>query len=119
MDKITVEQLREWGNVVSIETRHEKLMTDYYEKALLSKNPLLEQLFSNYKCFIRRNLIRESLSIKHDGTVDLNELDLIRRTNLSLIAHEKHTTIICGAQVFIKDFLIDIGDFGSVGMAIR
>ena len=94
-------------------------MTDYCEKALLSKNPLLEQIFSNYKCFKSRNLIRESLSIKNDGTVDLSELDLIRRTNLSLIAHEKHKTIICGAQGFIKNFLIDIGDFGSVGMAIR
>ena len=119
MDKITVDQLREWGKIDSVEARHEKLMSDYYEKALLSKNPLLEELFFNYKLFKRRNLIREGLSIKQDGTVDLETLDLIKRTNLNFLAQEKHKTIICSAQGFIKNFLIDIGELGSIGMAIR
>ncbi len=67
--KIPVAELREKAGVDKIEDRHKILMDNYYEKALISENPLLKKVFDNYKKFKTREWT-ESLAIER-GKVKL------------------------------------------------
>jgi hypothetical protein len=49
-------------------------MERYYERAIISENPLLKRLFDNYKKFKKRNFIDEKLAIKNGDTVFRNPL---------------------------------------------
>ena len=49
LDHVKVEDMRKWAGVSSIAERHEELLTRYYERAIMSENPLLKKLFENYK----------------------------------------------------------------------
>ena len=94
-------------------------MSDYYEKIFISGNPLITELFEKYRTFKERKLIKEGLAINSNGLVNLDDLNLIRQTNLNFLASEKHATILCGARDFIKNFIIDFNGFGPVGTAYR
>lgn len=43
LDKVSIETLRDWAGIVSVEKRHENPMTDFQnEMALIKYNPLIE-----------------------------------------------------------------------------
>ena len=42
-DQIPIETLKSWANIGSIKERHEFLMHSYYEKTIISNNPLLKK----------------------------------------------------------------------------
>ena len=119
LDHIPTEELLKRADVTSIEWRHVELTSDYYEKSLIRQNPLLEQLFNNYRSFKKRNLINENLAVDERGIVDMVKLELIRKTNLSFLEIESHPTTLCKAKPFIKDFIIDKNNLDPVGTAYR
>lgn len=119
LDHVSCEDLRSWADITSIAKRHEELLTDYYEKVLIKKNPLITELFEKYRSFKLRKIINEELAVNGNGIVDLIKLDLIRKTNISFLAKETHSTTLCGAKSFIKDFLIDRMGPGPIGSAYR
>ena len=49
LDHVQIEDLREWAGVESIKDRHQSLLTSYYERALISANPLMKLMFEKYK----------------------------------------------------------------------
>ena len=49
MDHVRVEDLSKWAGVTSVEDRHKELLLRYYERTIMSDNPLLKKLFENYK----------------------------------------------------------------------
>ena len=81
MDKVSVEQLREWVGVESIEATHESLLNEYYEKTLVKGNPLLHELFSSYEVFKKRRLVSEELAVGPMGIVDMEKLESIKYYN--------------------------------------
>jgi hypothetical protein len=56
-------------------------MGRYYESALTSGNPLIAEVFEDYKKFKRRKFIREELALSEHGIVNLETLGLIREHN--------------------------------------
>ncbi len=87
LDHIPIQTLLEWAEVESIKDRHENLLTTYYEKCLVSHNPLIKELFENYKVFKRRKLFNEELSVGVGGVVDLERLMLIRKINYDSLSN--------------------------------
>ena len=49
LDKVSIEQLREWADIESMTERHENLLNDYYGKVIIKGNTLLEALFESFK----------------------------------------------------------------------
>ena len=49
LDKIPSDVLREKSQVDTVETRHKHLLESYYEKAIVSGNPLIKKVFDGYK----------------------------------------------------------------------
>ena len=114
-DHIPVEKLRERAGIESIAERHKRLLRNYYEKALITNNPLMNQLFKNYKVFKIRKLINESLAIRLDGSVDPVKLNLIRKTNMEFLIHETHRTTLCEAEPLIREIILDSFGEGHAG----
>ena len=107
LDKIPSETLRENSQVESIETRHKFLLEGYYEKALVSGNPLIKKVFEGYKMFKSREWISESLA-KEGGTINEGVLTLIRSHNiLSLKKKELYPTTLCQTNPIIIDLILD------------
>ena len=119
LDHVSCEDLRSWADITTLAERHEELLTDYYERVLIKRNPLISELFEKYRSFKLRNLINEDLAVNGNGIIDLVKLDLIRKTNISFLEKETHSTTLCGAKSFIKDFLIDRMGPGPIGSAYR
>ena len=119
LDHVSCEDLRSWANIPSITERHDDLLSDYYEKALIKKNPLINELFEKYRSFKLRKIIDECLAVNNEGVVDLVKLDLIRKTNNTFLSNETHSTTLCGSKLFIKEFLIDRLGLGPIGSAYR
>ena len=117
MDHVTTEELLNRAEITSIEERHEELTSKYYEKIFIKNNPLIKSLFESYSKFKKRKLINEDQAIDESGTVDLERLNLIRSTNKKFLEEETHSTILCGAKSFIKDFIIDLGNIDPIGTA--
>jgi hypothetical protein len=80
-DETSVDKLREMARVTSIEQRHIMLMDRYYESALTSGNPLIAEVFEDYKRFKRRKFIKEELALSGHGIVNLETLGVIREHN--------------------------------------
>ena len=107
MDKVSVEELREKAGITTIKDRHVKLMNEYYERALISQNPLIDSLFVRYKKFKSREFISEELAIETD-IVNLDQLSLIRSHNkLSLIKKEIYPTTLCNASPIFRELILD------------
>ena len=119
LDHIPIEDLLKRADISSIESRHSELTSDYYEKSMIRKNPLLENLFENYRVFKKRNLLNENLAVDENGFVDMVKLDLIRKTNSKFLENEAHPTTLCKAKPFIKDFIIDKNNLDPIGTAYR
>ena len=113
MDHVKIEDLRKWANVTSIYDRHHELLTRYYERAIISNNPLIKKLFSNYESFKTRNHISQNLAVNPDSSINFDTLALIRKHNEDeRNRREKYPTTLCEANFLIKQFIFD--DF-SVG----
>lgn len=118
-DYISVEELRERANVTSINQRHENLLNDYYERALVTHNPLLNELFTGYKKFKMRSALREQLAIDESGEVNLECLDLIRHHNsIQPSKEETYPTTLCKANKIIKDLILDNYGQGIIGAGV-
>lgn len=119
LDHVSIETLREWAGVESIETRHSELLNDYYVKCLTSSNPLIKDVFKQYELFKKRNFLREELAIGEGGTVDMATFDLIKNHNYSSLHNEKYLTTLCKAKWVVKEFLTDGYGFGPIGSSFR
>ena len=118
MDHVKVEDLRTWAGVETIKTRHENLLTRFYERALISGNPLIAIMFEKYNKFKRRDFLNPELAVRADNSVDLEKLDFIRNHNENLLKkREKHCTTLCGANSIIKDFVLDDHVVGGSGVS--
>ena len=116
LDHVKVEDMRKWADVSSIAKRHEELLTRYYERAIMSENPLLKKLFENYKKFKERKALNINLAVDSMGVVDLETLKFIRAHNTKILTEkEVHPTTLCGASVIIRDFLLDDYTVGGTG----
>ena len=65
--------------MTSIEHRHTMLMDRYYESALTSGNPLIAEVFEDYKKFKRRKFIREELPLSEHCIVNLETLGILEQ----------------------------------------
>jgi exonuclease III len=119
LDHISAQTLRDWAQIDSVKSRHNILLNNYYEKCLISNNPLIKELFENYKNFKNRKIFREGLAIGEDGSIDLVKLDLIRRVNIEALNNEVHPTTLCKSSLIIKEFLIDSYGLGPIGTFLR
>ena len=116
-DHIKIEDLRKWANVTSVAERHEELLTRYYERAIMSENPLLKKLFENYKKFKERTALSVNAAVDADGNINLESLDFIRTFNKNILTKpETHPTTLCGASRVIRDFLLDDYTVGGRGV---
>ena len=114
LDKISVEELREMAKIESIKDRHIRLLDRYYENALVTHNPLINEVFASFKNFKRRDFIDPNEAVKSDGTIDLNLFNEIRSKNQSsLIKEEKYPTTLCRASKIIFDLITDNFTVGS------
>ena len=77
MDHVRVEDLRKWAGVEPIKDRHENLLTRYYERALISGNPLMALMFDKYSKFKRRGALNPELTVRADNSVDLVKIGKI------------------------------------------
>jgi hypothetical protein len=108
MDHVSIDTLRGWANVSSIEERHSALLNSYYEQALVSNNTLILKLFENYKKFRNRDVIGEELAVKENGEVNLKTLNDIRDHNRRCFNKiEIYPTTLCHAEVIIKNQITD------------
>ena len=119
LDHISVQTLRDWAQIESIKSRHDTLLNNYYEKCLVSNNPLIKELFKNYKNFKNRKIFREEFASWDDGSMDLEKLDLIRRVNIEALSKEVHPTTLCKSNTIIKECLIDSYGYGPIGSGFR
>ena len=118
MDHVRVEDLRKWAGVTSIEDRHKELLLRYYERAIISDNPLLKKLFVNYKKFKERSFLNPDLAVNAAGVVNLETLEFIRNHNRAeLKKTEKYGTTLCGANDIIKEFILDDYAVGGRGLS--
>ena len=97
LDHIIIEEILSRAKISTIESRHGELLSEYYEKCLIKRNPLIESLFESYLAFKRRFLLNENLAIDDRGNVDMVKLNLIRKTNSGFLEKVTHATILCGA----------------------
>ena len=119
LDHVPVQTLLDWAELETIKSRHESLLTAYYEKCLVSNNPLIKELFEKYKIFKRRKLFSEDMAVGERGTVDLDRLALIRKVNVDSLNSEIHSTTLCKAKPTIKEIITDSYGFGPVGSGYR
>ena len=116
MDHVKIETLREWAGVESIRERHHKLLNVYYERALISNNPLINKLFKSYHTFKRRNFLNETLAVGPVRSLNLAVLEMIRRNNVEEINRvEMYPTTLCRANKTIRENY----SIGPVGSNIR
>ena len=109
LDKVPVRELREKAGLTTIQIRHENLMLEYYERAIVSDNPLIKSLFKNYASFKTRNYIRESLARNNQGSVVAETLKLIKNHNkLCQKDEECYPTALCQAPIIIKQMILDL-----------
>ena len=108
MDHIEVDKLREWAGVTSIKDRHEDLLLRYYEKAIISENPVTKSMFLKYESFKKRNFLDQNLAVKSDGSINLDELNIIRTHNRNESKKEEtHPTTLYKAPASIKEYVFD------------
>lgn len=119
LEHVPVSTLLDWAKIETVKERHENLLNSYYEKCLVSNNPLIKELFQKYKIFKRRKIFSEEMSVGEGGVVDLDRLALIRKVNYDSIHNEIHKTTICKAKPIIKELIIDSYGFGPVGSGYR
>ena len=119
LDQISIQTLREWAQIESVESRHESLLNNYYEKCLVSNNPLIKDLFEKYNVFKNRKVFHEELAVGDDGTIDLEKLDLIHKINIDFLNKEVHPTTLCNSRRIVKEFLIDSYRYGPIGSGFR
>jgi hypothetical protein len=112
-DHISIETLLARAGITSIARRHETLLERYYEKCLISSNPLIMSLFEEYKEFKRGDFLRESLAIGPGGVVNLESLNLIRLHNKKCLDREIYATTLCKSTPIVRDLLLDNYDPGS------
>ena len=119
IDKVSIDSLLERANLDLIKLRHDELINNYYNKALITNNTLLIKVYESYKSFKRRKMISEGLALGPDGVVDLERLDLIRQTNHGSLINELHPTLLCKSRWVMREFLLDCYGYGPVGTGIR
>ena len=85
MDHVKIEDLRKWARVSSIESRHSELLTRYYERAIMSNNPLVKEMFAKYEKFKKRNFLNPSLAVSDDSSVNMELLEFIRKNNSEMM----------------------------------
>ena len=118
LDKVRCEDLRIKAGVKSISERHKKLMRDYYERALITNNPLISDLFEKYKEFKMRNHISPLLAM--DGSIEnLETLNLIKKHNaLCLKDVEAWPTTFCLSPQIIKNLILDSYDSEDIRQGV-
>jgi hypothetical protein len=117
LDHVRNETLLERAKLTSIAERHRDLLERYYEKCLISSNPLINDLFDEYNDFKKRHFINENVAVKEDGSVDLDALALIRIHNKkSFDRGESYPTTLCKTTSVVKVMII--GNYAP-GEAIR
>ena len=110
LDKVRNTTLREMAGVKKIEERHHDLMRDYYERALITENPLVDKMFTNYRIFKNRFNINENLATV-GGITQGETLELIKKHNrLSRKNKETYPTTICKAEKIVVDLILDTYD---------
>ena len=71
-------------------------------------NPLIAEVFEDYKRFKRMKFIREELSLSEHGIVNLETLGLIREHNKRCLNEkELYPTNLCKANKIIRDLVLD------------
>ena len=117
-DHVKIEDMQKWANVTSVAKRHEELLTRYYERAIMSENPLLKRLFDNYKKFKERRALSVNAAVDSDGNINLETLEFIRTYNKNILNRpEIHPTTLCGATRVFREFLLDDFTVGGRGVA--
>lgn len=116
LDHIKIEDLRNWAGVTSVADRHKELLSRYYERAIISNDPLIKILFENYKKFKERNYLNVNLAVNEEGIVDIETVNFIRNHNrLELRKKEIHPTTLCGSKDIIKEYVLDDYVVGGEG----
>ena len=116
LDKTRNDILRDMARVKTVNDRQKNLMRDYYERALVTGNPLIEKMFLNYRIFKNRFNIGEDLAYS-GGILDKNTLELIKKHNqLSLKNKEIYPTTLCQADKIIVNLILDSYDEISGGL---
>ena len=113
LDKVSCEELRNKAGVSTVFERHAKLANEYYERALLSQNPLINSVFSNYKKFKERGFVKLTLldKVAESGRDRLKSL--IDKYNKNIInKKEKYTTTLCNAKLHVRQMILDNYDIG-------
>ena len=108
-DHVKNENLLARANIQSVTERHKMLRERYFENAIISSNPIVIEIFKNYKDFKERDLEDPSIAIN-----DENHKDLIINNRIEKLKKEKYMTILCDApkQFIFEDFSEMPGDYG-------
>ena len=115
-----VQELREKAGLETIAKRHEMLLERYYESVLISNNPLVNQIFTEYKEFKRRNFIRESLAVDTNNVVNLRDLEIIKEHNRNCIERpELYETTLCLSTEVVRNLILDHYQSRTVGSQLR
>jgi hypothetical protein len=115
-DHISIETLLDRAGISTIRDRHNQLLLNYYEKAIVSGNELMKTLFTNYNKFKRRGFALEGSAVREDESVDLDHLAKIRDYNKMLLSKdEMYPTTLCCAPVIIRSMILDAFDNRVVG----
>ena len=110
---MSCEELRNKAGVSTAFERHANLTNEYYERALLSQNPLINSVFSNYKKFKERGFVKLTLldKVAESGRDRLKSL--IDKYNKNIInKKEKYTTTLCNAKLHVRQMILDNYDIG-------
>jgi exonuclease III len=101
-DRIKNEDLRAMANVESIKERLQKLSDKYFEKAICTFNPMIDEIIEDYGKFRNRNHKNPSLAMGNP-----NILNIIEKHNFDQIeTKEKVATIMCGLE-WAKEYQSD------------
>ena len=120
LDQERVQELRDKAGLETIAKRHEILLERYYESVLISNNPLVNQIFLEYKEFKRRNFIRESLAVDNNNVVNLRDLEIIKEHNRNCIeGREVYETTLCLSTEVVRNLILDHYQSRTVGSHLR
>ena len=115
MDHVKIEDLRKRAKVSSIQTRHKELLTRYYERAIMSNNPLVKEMYKKYDTFKKRHFLAHTLAVDNDNNVNLELLESIRTHNTEMMSRkETYPTTLCCADYLIRQYIFDDFSVGGV-----
>ena len=106
-NRLTNESLREEAKIPKIEDRMKELLERCFERAFVAKNPLIQNLFAEYKEFRQRAQIDTDIAKnKQTNEIDHKLLqDILEHNEYQKIRKKSRPTLLCSLQDLMEEIM--------------